>query len=33
MEGWFSTDADTISLKCWDQASFIHQKFRYCMAS
>lgn len=22
MEGWFAADADTISLKCWDQASF-----------
>jgi hypothetical protein len=33
VQGWFSADADTISLKCWDHASFIHQKFRYCMAS
>jgi polyamine oxidase len=23
MEGWFAADADTISLKCWDQASFL----------
>ncbi|XP_035548449.1 polyamine oxidase 3-like [Juglans regia] len=22
MEGWFAADAETISLKCWDQASF-----------
>ena len=22
MEGWFAADADTISLKSWDQASF-----------
>uniref|UniRef100_A0A2P2MK12 Protein TRANSPARENT TESTA 12 n=1 Tax=Rhizophora mucronata TaxID=61149 RepID=A0A2P2MK12_RHIMU len=23
MEGWFAADADTISLKCWDQVSFV----------
>ncbi|XP_062153379.1 polyamine oxidase 2 isoform X2 [Alnus glutinosa] len=23
MEGWFSADADTISLKCWDQAKLL----------
>ncbi|KAK6917996.1 Amine oxidase [Dillenia turbinata] len=23
MEGWFAADADTISLKCWDQASYL----------
>lgn len=23
MEGWFAADADTISLKCWDQVNFL----------
>lgn len=31
MEGWFAADADTISLKCWDQVNFLLTLFLHCL--
>lgn len=31
MEGWFATDADNISLKCWDQVKLLSSLLIHCL--